>query len=183
MRPTAFETAASEKAESLLSKYSDSIAQAVFERRSFENWIQFELFHALRTSWSVQMEKRFPNVVNNERCDLHVDDDEGQESWLELKVILTNYKPRGPLAGNRGVTQSIQATLSDLRRLKVASETGDSALLLFAGPLPKSDRGTRDWEKHLDKIREYGEEVWAIRRGLAWDGSEFQLSASLWNPN
>jgi hypothetical protein len=148
-------------AESAIRENIENLRKYVLERTWFEDWLQEDLARRIGDSdpsLSVEREHFYPTT--QERCDIWVDDDSDQESWIELKCCVTNYAQSiTESSTNRPITQQISEILRDIQKLKRLGSIGHRYALFVAYPMPNDYKSNGYWAKHLARLCDSASDV------------------------
>ena len=139
--------------ERILKSNHNLVARLVSERKRFENWLLLEIFKALiPDNPSVEVEK--PLLDGKERCDLWANEGGGKESWLELKLCVTNYcSDYTESQSTRPITNQISDVVRDVEKLSSISDIHNRNVLLIAYPLPFDYRTHSTWANHINRMK------------------------------
>ena len=143
-------------ANALLHEDEDLVSRLVAGRKRFENWLQLEIFKRLirgNGELEIDLEKPYPNL--QERCDLWCREDAQRESWVELKICVTNYAQNftGP-SSPRPITNQISDIIRDSEKLqRIQGEKANRHILLLTYPMPFEYASNSAWTSHLNRIR------------------------------
>ncbi len=135
------------------------LSRIAAERKRFENWLQLEMLKTLMLEYpEIEIERTFPGT--QERCDFWLPESRGVESWVELKLCVTNYCAGFCCyAAGRPITNQISDIERDLTKLQRLPSAHDRAVLLVAYPLPDSPEAHPQWASHLAKLRAAASQV------------------------
>lgn len=144
-------------AHSVLQEEIDLIARLVARRQRFENWLQLEIYKRLtRSDPDIEIDVERPYPMGQERCDFWCREADERESWVELKLCVTNYaQDYTGQTSPRPITNQVASVITDierLRRLPVAACFRQ--VLLLAYPMPVCETPHAEWTRHLDKIKQ-----------------------------
>ncbi len=106
-----------EEAHQIIQYNVRMISRLVAERKRFENWLQLEILTRLMEKFpAIEIEKAFPGT--QERCDFWLKEQTGEESWIELKLCVTNYCSNYcEISSARPITNQISDIKRDLHKL------------------------------------------------------------------
>lgn len=149
----------------LLRKNRKLITRLVWERSRFEGWLQLEILNSLMgTLPTLEIEKAYPS--SRERCDFWAKEDTSKESWLELKLCVTNYCSNfADTHKTRPITTQVSDITRDAEKLSRVSVKHARSILLLAYPLPGKYPQHFAWKEHLSRIESSGkrlDEVFSI---------------------
>ena len=138
-----------DQAQRTLHANHDLVARLVAERKRFENWLQLEIFNALMQRISdLKIEAPYPN--GKERCDFWCPEINGAESWVELKLCVTNYsRDVTEDVSGRPITNQISDVLRDVEKLARLPSHLHRAILLLVYPMPSHYRTHPAWADHM----------------------------------
>ena len=143
-------------ARDLLEKNADLVSRLVAARKRFENWLQIELYKGLiRGSPKIQVELERTYPSTQERCDIWAREPDGRESWVELKVCVTNYAQgyTGP-SSPRPITNQVSDIIRDIQKLKkISTETSNRHIFLLVYPMPLDHQRHSAWLGHVGRFR------------------------------
>ncbi len=140
------------KTEYILNNNRYLIAHLISERKRFEGWLQIEILNHLLSEGSlIKIEKPYPE--GNTRCDFWKDEGAEVESWVELKLCVTNYCSNFTTnLSPRPITNQVDQIIMDIEKLNQISKTHNGAVIVIAYPLPKTCSEYMPWKKHLSRI-------------------------------
>ena len=144
---------ATAEARRILESNHELVASLVAKRQRFENWLHIEIFRSLMTAHpSIEIEKPLPD--SRGRCDFWSGGDEETQSWLELKLCVTNYcQTFTDNPSPRPITNQIAQITMDIEKLNPLPAEHARHVLLIAYPLPATDHEHPSWTNHLDRLR------------------------------
>ncbi len=129
------------------------------ERKRFEDWLQLEMLKILMQEYPrIEIEKGFPS--SHERCDFWLMEHNGPQSWVELKLCVTNYCSQYcETSSARPITNQISDIERDLVKLQRLPEAHARNVLLIVYPFPDSDEVQPQWLSHLARLKATAGEV------------------------
>lgn len=129
------------------------IARLAAERKRFEDWLQLEIFKVLMLQrTTLEIEKSYPN--SKERCDFWCSEPNEPESWVELKLCVTNYcNDFTGAVSSRPITNQISDIQRDVEKLGRLPSDAHRAILLAAYPMPRDYRTHSAWGGHVSTIK------------------------------
>ena len=135
-----------------LANHRSLVSRLVWKRARFENWLQLCLLNELQSELpSLDIERAYPN--SSERCDFWLPA-ETSESWLELKLCVTNYcSTFADFHRARPITNQISDILRDVRKLQ-RLQSAERSVFVLAYPLPESYETHSSWQGHLKRIQD-----------------------------
>jgi len=141
------------EAQRALNVNHDLVARLAAERKRFEDWLQLEIFKALMHKHTgLEIEVPYPN--SKERCDFWCREQTEAESWVELKLCVTNYSHDFTEAvSSRPITNQISDILRDVEKLGRLPPEAHRAILLLAYPMPSHYQSHSAWAAHVAHIR------------------------------
>jgi DNA-binding sugar fermentation-stimulating protein len=141
-------------AKDVLHKNSTLVARLASERKRFENWLQLEILKSLMDEYpSIEIEKAFPG--SNERCDFWLAEANGSQSWLELKLCVTNYcSVYTDSPSSRPITNQVSEIVRDVEKLNRLPSSYSRSVFLIAYPLPDAIQCHPAWSVHIEKFRQ-----------------------------
>jgi len=142
----------SKKTSSILEEHHDLVARLVAERRRFENWLQLEILNSLlHTEPDIEIERPFPG--SKERCDFWLVEKSGKESWLELKLCVTNYcSSYTDSLSARPITNQISDIIRDVEKLKRIDQVNNRHVLAIVYPMPIDYSSHLSWAGHMARF-------------------------------
>lgn len=143
-----------EMAQVVITKIINLISRLVAEGRSFENWLQIEIYNHIISCPDLEISLEYP-IPGAGRVDFW-ENERGSEALIELNVILTNYRKDYTEYSGRGVTDSVSSTVRDLKRLVDLSQTYQKSLLLLHAPKAETPTGVSNWEKKVELLKATG---------------------------
>ena len=153
MKDSDISTLIATQARSILEDNRILLAMLVSKGQRFENWLQLEIFKSLLcTHPLLEIERAFPG--GKERCDFWMEENEGKESWLELKLCVTNYCTKFRVNQSpRPITNQIDGVIQDAEKLRQVPAHHSRKMLLIAYPLPNTEEESPHWSGHLRKVK------------------------------
>ncbi len=130
----------------------DYIQETACQRNHFEYWLQAQVASCLKALKEEGLIEELER--EKERVDIWFRDG-GDEYWLEIKMVVTNYSVSGIPNKSKPITQQIGGCVKDARDLLARRGQGVSMLLLFSYPLPTGQQ-PEQWDRHLGRIRAAG---------------------------
>jgi hypothetical protein len=137
----------------VLNANHDLITRLAAERKRFEDWLHLEIFKALMNQEvELRIEATYPD--SKERCDFWCLEQSGVESWVELKLCVTNYaNDFAEAVSSRPITDQIADALRDIEKLKRLPSRAQRAVFLLAYPMPSNYQSHSAWRGHVSHIR------------------------------
>jgi len=148
-----------ETTEKLLKKNRKLIARLVWERSRFEGWLQLEILNSLMGELpKLEIERSFP--LSQERCDFWIQETRKKESWLELKLCVTNYCSEfADSHKSRPITTQVSDIVRDAEKLARIAPIHRRSVLILAYPLPEDYSQHFAWIEHLSRIQSAGKKL------------------------
>jgi hypothetical protein len=141
--------------QEILTEDRDVISRLVASRKRYESWLQVEIFK--------RFIRRFPNVDimlerahpfgDKARCDLWCREEDGRESWIEIKTCVTNYGQQYGPNSARPITMQISEARRDVERLMKLPVASERHLYLLVYPMPGSGDLPRQWSDHMIRLQ------------------------------
>lgn len=151
-----FINAITAEAQLVLNKNQMLIANLVSGRRRFENWLQLEIYKGILKSQintGVEIEKSYPK--SQERCDFWSNENGSRESWVELKLYVTNYSQEYTSSSStRPITNQVSEIIRDVDKLqRIPRNLADRHILLIVYSMPLGYESHPAWAGHLSRIQ------------------------------
>jgi hypothetical protein len=136
----------------ILEANRDVVSEWAAKRRRFEPWLQLEVFTALKAK-RTDFKREEPYAGRKGWCDFRALEHDGSESWVELKLIATNYSHcfTEPVA-SRPITNQIAAVVADVEKLRRLEREVHRGVLLLVYPMPSNYDSHAAWSAHLARI-------------------------------
>ena len=104
------------------------------------------------------LERAFPS--SQERCDFWIKENANIESWLELKLCVTNYCSNFTSAHKtRPITTQVSDIIRDAEKLRKISVKHARNVLILAYPLPDDYPHHFAWKEHLSRVESSGKRL------------------------
>jgi hypothetical protein len=147
-----------ESARGLLGENAILLSELVASRKRFENWMQIEIYRRLIRHISgeyIELERPYPGIA--ERCDMWRREADGSESWVELKLCVTNYVSKYlPPSYARPITNQIGEIISDASKLKRLPVSFHRNIFLLVYPMVQEHDTHAAWCAHLSRLEASG---------------------------
>ena len=135
------------------------ISRIAAERKKFEGWLQLEILRLLMHEFPrLEIEKNFPGT--QERCDFWIQELDGTQSWIEIKLCVTNYCSQFcKTTSARPITTQITEIERELAKLRRLPTLHRRAVLLIAYPLPEVAQAQPQWLSHLTQLKRSADKI------------------------
>ncbi|MGH7014760.1 MAG: hypothetical protein ACREEL_11515 [Stellaceae bacterium] len=147
-----------DSAKNLLGEDSTLLSQLVAARKRSENWMQIEIYKRLIRNFpklQIELERLYPEI--RERCDLWCLEADGSESWVEMKVCVTNYAAYYTTHSSpRPITNQIADIIRDTQKLKGLPEAFNRHIFLLTYPMIEDHDKHTAWRAHLSSMEASG---------------------------
>ena len=157
--------------QSIIDGERETFIELVAERFRNEVPLQEKLLEALKPVVpGLVREKSY--AQSGAKCDFWCPNDDGSESWVELKLCPTNYcKAFGDSKKSIAITQQIGQVILDCQKLSKIAPRHERKIVLLAYPMPIGGDHSR-WTTHTDWILEHAQGIsrrgqTVVRRGSA----------------